>query len=61
MWDSVALQGHSSERMFLSKSGQNEMVPQEKNKLGNSRYTSRLKMLSRVTFPRFSSVNYKEG
>lgn len=61
MWDCVALQGHSSERMFFSKSGQNEMVPPEKNKLGNSRYASGLKMLSRVTLLRFSSVNYEEG
>lgn len=52
-------QGYS--RMFLSKSGQNQTVPQKNNRLGNSRYTSRLKMLSRVILLRFSSVNYEEG
>lgn len=46
--------------MFVSKSGQNQIASQEKNKLGNSRYTSRLKILSRVTLVRFSSVNYEE-
>lgn len=45
----VELRSYSSERMFFSKSGQNQIVPQENNRLCSSQYTSRLKLLTRVT------------
>jgi len=57
----MELQGYSNERMFFSKSGQNQTVPQKNNKLCNSRYTSRPKMLTGLTLLRFSAVNDEEA